>query len=93
METGRQSRNYALCIGMALAFWVVQTVYMHGTLLHVGSAGESMALSALFALVYGGALGGFCMAAKAWQAFTLGRRRVHGDCDAGACEHARLCYR
>lgn len=64
METGRQSRNYALCIGMALAFWVVQTVYMHGMLLHVGSAGESMALSALFALVYGGALAAFAWLQK-----------------------------
>lgn len=64
METGRQSRNLVLCIVMALAFWGVQAAYMSTMLSHIGSTGEGMALSALFALVYGGALAAFAWLQK-----------------------------
>lgn len=56
MDKSMQRRAQMLCGGMTLAFWLLQAVFMAGTLTYVRGAGEATLLSALFALVFGGAL-------------------------------------
>ena len=52
MEMKASQRHTA---GMTAALLAVQAVYMKAVLLHVGSWGQAWALSALFALIFGGA--------------------------------------
>ena len=52
MKNREIARSYGLCLGMTLALFAVQTVLM-GKLAHAGAMLQTMALSALFALVYG----------------------------------------
>ena len=49
-------RPAVLIAGMTAALLAVQAVYMKAVLLHVGSWGQAWALSALFALIFGGAM-------------------------------------
>ena len=49
-------RPAVLIAGMTLALLAVQAVYMKTALLYAGGWGQTLALSALFALVYGGAM-------------------------------------
>ena len=57
MESNRQSLIFAG--GMTLALFAVQAVLMHATLTYASQIGQALALSALFALVYGGAMAAF----------------------------------
>lgn len=54
MDQSRQCRLIAG--GMTLALFAAQAALMKGTLTHLSHAWDALALSALFALVYGGAL-------------------------------------
>ena len=49
-------RPAVLIAGMTLALLAVQAAYMKAALLYAGGWGQTLALSALFALVYGGAM-------------------------------------
>ena len=55
----QSTQRMILAGGMTLALFLAQTALMRGTLVYVESAGQAFALSALFALVYGGAMGAF----------------------------------
>ena len=59
MEGNRKARSLLLVSGMTLALFAVQAALMKGFLLHIESAGQAMGLSALFALVYGGAMAAY----------------------------------
>lgn len=56
MKKSRQGRAFGLCGGMTLAFFLIQTVFMKGTLERISGLGQAVALSALFSLVLGGTL-------------------------------------
>ena len=59
MEQNSRTRGLRLALGMTLALFAVQTVLMGSTLAHLPGMGQTCALSALFALVYGGAMAAF----------------------------------
>lgn len=61
MKIREKHRGVFVAGGMTLALFAVQAVLMGATLVHAGGLGATLALSALFAAVYGGA-----MAAYAW---------------------------
>lgn len=56
MENNSKSRGILLSLGMTLALFAVQAAVMGSGLAHLSGVGETLALSALFALVYGGAM-------------------------------------
>lgn len=56
MKTGGERRTQLCSGGMTLVLFLVQAALMRGTLAHVGGMGEALALSALYALVYGAAM-------------------------------------
>ena len=57
MKTKEQSRSLAMAGGLTLALFAAQVVLMSTTLAYVGGLAGALALSALYALVYGGAMG------------------------------------
>lgn len=59
MEDNRRRRGMLLALGMTLALFAVQAVLMRGWLSCISGAGQALALSALFALVYGVTLTAF----------------------------------
>ena len=59
MEDNRRRRGMLLALGMTLALFAVQAVLMRGWLSCISGAGQALALSALFALVYGGTMAAF----------------------------------
>ena len=56
MEDNSRRRGMLLALGMTLALFAVQAALMGGWLSHISGAGQALALSALFALVYGGTM-------------------------------------
>ena len=61
MEDNSRSRGMRLALGMTLALFAVQAALMGGWLSHISGAGQALALSALFALVYGGTMAAFVL--------------------------------
>lgn len=59
MEQNGRSRSMLLALGMTLALFVGQALLMGGSLLYISGMGQALALSALFALVYGGTMATF----------------------------------
>lgn len=59
MEDNSRRRGKLLALGMTLALFAVQAALMRGWLSHISGAGQALALSALFALVYGGTMAAF----------------------------------
>lgn len=59
MEKSSSKRAYAFCGAASLILFAIQTLYIHARLEYAGSWGQTAALSALFALIFGGALGLF----------------------------------
>ena len=59
MERNRSFRSLLLVGGMTAALFAVQAAMMGGTLAHISGAGQAVALSALFALVYGVTMAAF----------------------------------
>ena len=59
MEDNSRRRGMLLALGMTLALFAVQAVLMRGWLSCISGAGQALALSALFALVYGVTLTAF----------------------------------
>ena len=59
MEQNSRSRGMLLVLGMTLALFAVQAALMGSSLSWISGAGQALALSALFALVYGGAMAMF----------------------------------
>ena len=59
MELNSRRRSLLLAGGMTLALFAAQAVLMAATLEHAGSLMQTLGLSALFALVYGGAMAAF----------------------------------
>lgn len=59
MEKHGRLRSALILVGLTLALFAAQALMMAGTLSHMAGAGEALALSALFALVYGGAMAAF----------------------------------
>ena len=64
MNIGRWKSPAALCGLMTAVLLLVQAALMGAGLSHISGAGEAMALSALFALVYGGAMFAYARMAK-----------------------------
>ena len=59
MKTGKQYSSYALAGGMMLALFAAQAALMGATLAHAGGLAGALSLSALYALVFGGALAAY----------------------------------
>ena len=59
MEHNSRARSLRLALVMTLALFAVQTALMGSSLSHIAGAGQALALSALFALVYGGTMAAF----------------------------------
>ena len=59
MKTGKQSAGYLLAGGMTLVLFAAQAVLMSATLAHAGGLVATLALSALYALVFGGAMAAY----------------------------------
>lgn len=59
MEKSSSKRAYAVCAAAAMVLFAVQMLYIHANLEYAGSWGQTAAISALFALIFGGALGLF----------------------------------
>ncbi|MGN0776625.1 MAG: glycosyltransferase 87 family protein [Candidatus Ventricola sp.] len=64
MEHNRRVRSLWLALGMTLALFAVQTALISSWLSHISGAGQALALSALFALVYGGTMAAFIVLQK-----------------------------
>ena len=59
MKQNTKARGYFLAGGMTLVLFVLQAVLMGTTLAYAGGLAKTLGLSALFALVYGGALAAY----------------------------------
>ncbi len=59
MRNNEHRRAVLLMLGMTLALFAAQTILIGATLAHAGTIAQTLALSALFALVYGGAMAAF----------------------------------
>ena len=59
MEKSSSKRAYAVCTAAAMVLFAVQMLYIHANLEYAGSWGQTAAISALFALIFGGTLGLF----------------------------------
>ena len=59
MEKSSSKRAYAICAAAAMVLFAVQMLYIHANLEYAGSWGQTAAISALFALIFGGTLGLF----------------------------------
>ena len=59
MEKSSSKRAYAVCAAAAMVLFAVQMLYIHANLEYAGSWGQTAAISALFALIFGGTLGLF----------------------------------
>ena len=64
MENREKECSRLLAPGMTLALFVLQAVLIGTKLAYAGTALQTLALSALFALVYGGMLAGFALLEK-----------------------------
>lgn len=64
MEQNSRRHGMLLALGMTLALFAAQAVLMNGWLSHISGAGQALALSALFALVYGGTMAAFVFLKK-----------------------------
>lgn len=64
MEQNSRRHGMLLALGMTLALFAAQAVLMNGWLSHISGAGQALALSALFALVYGGTMAAFVFLEK-----------------------------
>ena len=56
MEKSSSKRAYAVCAAAAMVLFAVQMLYIHANLEYAGSWGQTAAISALFALIFGGTL-------------------------------------
>ena len=56
MEKSSSKRAYAICTTAAMVLFAVQMLYIHANLEYAGSWGQTAAISALFALIFGGTL-------------------------------------
>ncbi len=59
MEHNSRARSLFIALGMTLALFAVQAAWMGSSLSYISGAGQALVLSALFALVYGGAMAAF----------------------------------
>lgn len=59
MKQNTKARSYAVAGGMTLVLFILQAALMGARLAYAGSMGQTLALSALFALVYGGAMAAY----------------------------------
>lgn len=64
MEKSSSKRAYAVCAAAAMVLFAVQMLYIHANLEYAGSWGQTAAISALFALIFGGTLGLFAYLKK-----------------------------
>ena len=64
MEKSSSKRAYAICTAAAMVLFAVQMLYIHANLEYAGSWGQTAAISALFALIFGGTLGLFAYLKK-----------------------------
>lgn len=64
MEKSSSKRACAVCAAAALILFAVQMLYIHANLEYAGSWGQTAAISALFALIFGGTLGLFAYLKK-----------------------------
>ena len=59
MKQNTKARSYLIAGGMTLVLFSLQAVLVGTTLAYAGSPAQTMGLSALFALVYGGAMAAY----------------------------------
>ena len=64
MKQNTKARSFLLAGGMTLVLFILQAALMGASLAHAGTFAQTLGLSALFALVYGGAMAGFVFMEK-----------------------------